>query len=39
MLNLAERWSALNILFERKRVEFAVPTSGDEKSRNPAFYI
>jgi hypothetical protein len=39
MLNLAERWLALNILLERNRAELAVPTSGDKKSSDPAFCV
>jgi hypothetical protein len=39
MLNLEARSLVLNSLFERKRVELAVPTSGDKMSSDPAFYV
>ena len=39
MLHLEERRLASNSLFERKRVELAIPTSGDKKSSDPAFYV
>ena len=39
MLKPKERRLTLNSLFKRKRVESAMPTSRDNKSSDPAFYI